>query len=179
MHAAVSQAVGADVTPDTPAGELQRLCRERGIRYAASMTAGDLVTELYEELVEGSTGAPTFYTDFPVETSPLTRRHRGDPRLAERWDLVAFGMELGTAYTELTDPIDQRQRLTEQSLRAAAGDPEAMEVDEEFLSALEFGMPPTGGLGLGIDRIAMFLLGASIRETLAFPFVRPEARPAN
>ena len=87
-------------------------------------------------------------------------------------------MELGTAYTELTDPIDQRQRLTEQSLRAAAGDPEAMEVDEEFLSALEFGMPPTGGLGLGIDRIAMFLLGASIRETLAFPFVRPEARPA-
>ena len=179
VHAAVSQAVDADVTPDTPADELQRLCRERGIRYAASMTAGDLVTELYEELVEGSTGAPTFYTDFPVETSPLTRRHRGDPRLAERWDLVAFGMELGTAYTELTDPIDQRQRLTEQSLRAAAGDPEAMEVDEEFLSALEFGMPPTGGLGLGIDRIAMFLLGASIRETLAFPFVRPEARPAN
>jgi len=142
---------------------------------AAYLTAA----ALYEELVEGSTGAPTFYTDFPVETSPLTRRHRGDPRLAERWDLVAFGMELGTAYTELTDPIDQRQRLTEQSLRAAAGDPEAMEVDEEFLSALEFGMPPTGGLGLGIDRIAMFLLGASIRETLAFPFVRPEARPAN
>ena len=140
------------------------------------MGAGDLVTELYEELVEGNTGAPTFYTDFPVETSPLTRRHRKDPRLAERWDLVAFGMELGTAYTELTDPIDQRQRLTEQSLRAAAGDPEAMEVDEEFLSALEFGMPPTGGLGLGIDRIAMFLLGASIRETLAFPFVRPDTR---
>ena len=178
VHAAVSRAVGADVTPDTPADELQRMCRERGIRYAASMTAGDLVSELYEELVEGSTTAPTFYTDFPVETSPLTRRHRDDPRLAERWDLVAFGMELGTAYTELTDPVDQRQRLTEQSLRAAAGDPEAMEVDEEFLSALEFGMPPTGGLGLGIDRIAMFLLGASIRETLAFPFVRPEARPA-
>ena len=176
VHEAVSRAVGADVTPDTPLDELQLLCRTHGIHYGASMGAGDLVTELYEELVEGNTGAPTFYTDFPVETSPLTRRHRKDPRLAERWDLVAFGMELGTAYTELTDPIDQRQRLTEQSLRAAAGDPEAMEVDEEFLSALEFGMPPTGGLGLGIDRIAMFLLGASIRETLAFPFVRPDTR---
>ena len=175
VHEAVSQAIGVEITPDTPLAQLQDLCREHAVHYTMSMTSGDLVTELYDDFVEPHTTEPTFYTDFPVETSPLTRRNRRNPLLAERWDLVAFGMELGTAYTELTDPVDQRQRLTEQSLRAAAGDPEAMEVDEEFLSALEFGMPPTGGLGLGIDRIAMFLLGAPIRETLAFPFVRPSA----
>ena len=98
------------------------------------------------------------------------------PGLAERWDLVAFGMELGTAYTELTDPLDQRDRLTRQSLLAAAGDAEAMEVDEEFLSALEFGMRPTGGLGIGIDRLTMFLVDGTIRDTLAFPFVKPAAQ---
>ena len=113
-----------------------------------------------------------------METSPLTRGHRNDPRLAERWDLVAFGTELGTAYSELVDPVDQRNRLTEQSLRAADGDPEAMQVDEAFLTALEYAMPPTGGLGLGVDRLVMMLLGASIRLTLAFPFVRPGGRCA-
>jgi lysyl-tRNA synthetase class 2 len=139
-------------------------------------THGALVTELYDRFVEGQTVEPTFYLDFPVETSPLTRAHRHDPRLAERWDLVAFGAELGTAYSELVDPVEQRRRLTEQSVLAAAGDPEAMELDEEFLDALEFAMPPTGGVGIGVDRVVMTLVGGSIRDTLAFPFVRPARR---
>jgi lysyl-tRNA synthetase class 2 len=112
--------------------------------------------------------------------SPLTRAHRKDPRLAERWDLVAFGTELGTAYTELIDPVEQRRRLTAQSLLAAGGDPDAMELDEDFLQALEYAMPPTGGLGLGVDRLVMLLTGRSIRETLPFPLVRPSgAGPAS
>lgn len=172
VHEAVSRATGATVTPDTPAAELVQLCRAHDISVSSSATAGALVTELYEELVEPATVEPTFYTDFPVETSPLTRPHREDPRLAERWDLVARGMELGTAYSELTDAMDQRRRFLAQSLLQAAGDTEAMEVDHDFLDALAFGMPPTGGLGLGVDRLVMFLLDASIRETLAFPFVR-------
>lgn len=173
VHEAVSQATGAEVSPLTGAEELRELCRSHGISTTGQATAGALVTELYETLVEPATVQPTFYTDFPVETSPLTRPHRNNPRLAERWDLVARGMELGTAYTELSDAIDQRRRFLAQSLLQAAGDTEAMEVDEDFLEALAFGMPPTGGLGLGVDRLVMFLLGASIRETLAFPFVRP------
>jgi lysyl-tRNA synthetase, class II len=132
-----------------------------------------VLLELYERLVEAATGAPTFYTDFPTEVSPLTREHRCDPRLAERWDLVAFGTELGTAYTELVDPVEQRRRLTAQSLLAAGGDPEAMELDEGFLQALEYAMPPTGGLGLGVDRLMILLTGRTIRETLPFPLVRP------
>jgi lysyl-tRNA synthetase class 2 len=118
---------------------------------------------------------PTFYRDFPVEVSPLTRQHRDDPRLAEKWDLVAFGAELGTGYSELVDPVVQRERLTAQSLLAAGGDPEAMQLDEDFLSALEYAMPPTGGMGMGIDRLMIMLTGESIRETTLFPFVRPGA----
>ena len=141
---------------------------------------GQVLLELYERLVEAATVAPTFYADFPTEVSPLTRAHRKDPRLAERWDLVAFGTELGTAYTELIDPVEQRRRLTEQSLRAAGGDPEAMELDEDFLQALEYAMPPTGGVGLGVDRLVMLLTGRTIRETLPFPLVRPSgAGPAS
>ncbi len=116
---------------------------------------------------------PTFYKNFPTEVSPLTRQHRVDPRMAERWDVVAFGAELGTAYSELVDPVEQRRRLTAQSLLAAGGDPEAMELDEEFLSALEYAMPPTGGLGMGVDRLVMTLTGRNIRETILFPLVKP------
>ena len=130
--------------------------------------------ELYEHLVEHQTVRPTFYTDFPAEVSPLTRPHRHDPRLAERWDLVCFGAEIGTAYSELVDPVEQRKRLTEQSLLAAGGDAEAMELDEDFLRALEHGMPPSGGLGVGIDRMLMMLTGKGIRDTVLFPLVRPE-----
>ena len=146
----------------------------RGYACTPRSTAGAMIMELYDELVEGQTVAPTFYTDFPLESSPLTRVHRDDPRLSERWDLVAFGAEIGTAYSELIDPIDQRERLTTQSMLAAAGDPEAMQIDESFLTALEYAMPPTGGLGLGVDRLVMMLTGTNIRSTLAFPFVRLE-----
>jgi lysyl-tRNA synthetase class 2 len=106
--------------------------------------------------------------------SPLTRAHREDPRLAERWDLVAFGTELGTGYSELVDPVEERRRLTAQSLLAAGGDPEAMQLDEDFLQALEYGMPPTGGVGVGIDRVLIMLTGETIRETTLFPLVRPQ-----
>uniref|UniRef100_UPI0037C0A85C bifunctional lysylphosphatidylglycerol synthetase/lysine--tRNA ligase LysX n=1 Tax=Jatrophihabitans lederbergiae TaxID=3075547 RepID=UPI0037C0A85C len=176
VHEAVSQACGTPVSIDTGFEELSALCRTHGVSRPAEATQGLLVTALYEALVEKQTTEPTFYLDFPIETSPLTRAHRSDPRLSERWDLVAFGAEIGTAYSELIDPVDQRQRLTDQSLRAADGDPEAMQVDEAFLSALEYAMPPTGGLGIGVDRLVMMLAGASIRQTLAFPFVRPGAR---
>jgi lysyl-tRNA synthetase class 2 len=135
---------------------------------------GQIVLEMYERLVEKQTAGPTFYRDFPVEVSPLTRAHRDDPRLAERWDLVAFGSELGTGYSELNDPVEERARLTAQSLLAARGDPEAMQLDEDFLRALEYGMPPTGGMGVGIDRILIMLTGETIRETILFPMVRPE-----
>jgi lysyl-tRNA synthetase class 2 len=168
--------VGMKITADTTLDELAGLCRSCGVDRPAGATPGMIVTGLYEALVEKQTVEPTFYLDFPTETSPLTREHRHDPRLAERWDLVAFGAEIGTAYSELIDPVDQRHRLTEQSIQAAAGDPEAMQVDEGFLSALEYAMPPTGGLGIGVDRLVMMLTGASIRQTLAFPFVRPGGR---
>jgi lysyl-tRNA synthetase class 2 len=175
VHDAVSAALDAHVDADTTMAELTAICAGTGIPLHGG-TVGQAVVDLYERLVEQTTVQPTFYLDFPAETSPLTRRSRRDARLAERWDLVAFGMEIGTAYSELIDPVEQRQRLTEQSIAAADGDPEAMEVDEAFLEALEFAMPPTGGLGLGVDRLVMMLTGASIRQTLAFPFVRPGAR---
>ncbi|MCW2892865.1 MAG: hypothetical protein JWO75_2354, partial [Actinomycetia bacterium] len=137
-----------------------------------SWNRGQVILEMYERLVEKQTVEPTFYRDFPVEVSPLTRQHRSDPRLAERWDLVTFGTELGTGYSELVDPVVQRERLTAQSLLAAGGDPEAMELDEDFLVALEHAMPPTGGMGMGMDRLMIMLTGENIRETILFPFVR-------
>ena len=176
VHEAVSAACGTTIDPGTPAEKLQRIAGDHLVPAHEGMSAGEIVMDLYDHLVEATTYLPTFYVDFPVETSPLTRTHRSDPRLSERWDLVAFGMEIGTAYSELIDPVDQRARLTEQSLRAAAGDEEAMEIDEDFLAALELGMPPTGGLGLGVDRIVMMLTGRPIRSVLTFPFVRPLAR---
>ncbi len=179
VHDAVSRACGSTVTPDTPLAELIALCRASAVPVGKEPTPGGLVVKLYEQLVEATTVEPTFYLDFPVEAAPLTRRHRTDPRLAERWDLVAYGQEIGTAYSELTDPIDQRRRLVEQSLRRAAGDLEAMQVDEDFLDTLGYAMPPTGGLGIGVDRLLMMLTGVPIRETLAFPFAgRGELRDA-
>jgi lysyl-tRNA synthetase class 2 len=173
VHDAVSKALGEPVTPTTELDKVRDLAAKAGVAWREEWSAGEVVSELYDRLVEGQTFEPTFYIDFPVETSPLTRRHRSIPGLAERWDLVAFGAELGTAYSELTDPLDERRRLTAQSLLAAAGDPEAMEIDEDFLAALDFGLVPTGGLGLGVDRIVMTLTGTTIRETLTFPFIKP------
>ena len=175
VHDAISAALGEQVTPDTPESDLQALCSKADVPLQQGWSRGQVILEMYERLVEKKTVEPTFYRDFPVEVSPLTRQHRSDPRLAERWDLVVFGAELGTGYSELVDPVIQRERLTAQSLLAAGGDPEAMRVDEDFLRALEYAMPPTGGMGMGIDRLMIMLTGESIRETTLFPFVRPGA----
>ncbi|MBN0042887.1 bifunctional lysylphosphatidylglycerol synthetase/lysine--tRNA ligase LysX [Streptomyces actuosus] len=172
VYGALSEALGEEIDAGTELLRLHLLCDRASVPYTADDGRGDVVLEMYERLVEEKTLLPTFYKDFPTDVSPLTRQHRRDPRLAERWDLVAFGTELGTAYSELTDPVEQRRRLTAQSLLAAGGDPEAMELDEDFLDALEYAMPPTGGLGVGVDRLVMFLTGLTIRETLPFPLVR-------
>ncbi len=173
VHDAVSEALGEHVDPETDLPTLRRLCDAAKVPYLRHWDAGAVVLELYERLVEEHTEAPTFYTDFPTSVSPLTRPHRSKPGVAERWDLVAWGVELGTAYSELTDPVEQRRRLQEQSLLAAGGDPEAMELDEDFLQAMEYAMPPTGGLGMGVDRVVMLITGHSIRETLPFPLAKP------
>ena len=173
VHDAVSEALGEHIGPDTDLPTLRRLCDKATIPYLTHWDTGAVVLEMYEHLVEDRTEAPTFYTDFPTSVSPLTRPHRSIAGVAERWDLVAWGVELGTAYSELTDPVEQRRRLQEQSLLAAGGDPEAMELDEDFLQAMEYAMPPTGGLGMGVDRVVMMITGRSIRETLPFPLAKP------
>jgi lysyl-tRNA synthetase, class II len=173
VHDAVSEALGEQVDVDTDLAALRTLCDAAHIPYQTHWDAGAVVLEMYEHLVEDRTELPTFYTDFPTSVSPLTRPHRSKPGVAERWDLVAWGVELGTAYSELTDPVEQRRRLQEQSLLAAGGDPEAMELDEDFLQAMEYAMPPTGGLGMGVDRVVMLITGRSIRETLPFPLAKP------
>jgi lysyl-tRNA synthetase, class II len=174
VHGSVAAALGEEVTPDTSEARLRDLAKAADIHVEPGWNRGQVLLELYEHLVEARTVGPTFYCDFPVEVAPLTRAHRDDPRLAEKWDLVAFGTELGTGYSELTDPVEERARLTAQSLLAAGGDPEAMHVDEDFLRALEYGMPPTGGIGVGTDRILIMFTGATFRETIQFPLVRPE-----
>jgi lysyl-tRNA synthetase class 2 len=173
VHGAVSEALGEEIDPETSLARLRTLCDGARIPYLTHWDAGAVVLELYERLVEDSTEHPTFYKDFPTSVSPLTWPHRSIPGVAERWDLVAWGVELGTAYSELTDPVEQRRRLHEQSLLAAGGDPEAMELDEDFLQAMEYAMPPTGGLGVGVDRVVMLITGRSIRETLPFPLAKP------
>jgi lysyl-tRNA synthetase class 2 len=174
VHDAIGEALGEQVTPDTSEERLRALCAQAGVPAEPGWNRGQVVLEMYERLVERQTVEPTFYRDFPVEVAPLTRAHRDDPRLAERWDLVAFGTELGTGYSELADPVEERERLTAQSLLAAKGDPEAMQLDEDFLEALEYGMPPTGGMGMGIDRMLIMFTGETIRDTILFPMVRPE-----
>ena len=173
VNEGISEALGEDVTADTEVGALKKLCDKAGVPYAPEWGRGQVLLEMYEHLCEDKTVLPTFYRDFPTDVSPLTRQHRTDPRLAERWDLVGWGAEIGTGYSELVDPTEQRARFTAQSLLAAGGDVEAMSLDEDFLRALEYAMPPTGGIGAGIDRILMALTGSNIRETILFPFVKP------
>ena len=173
LHELVSAAVGAPVDAGTPLAAVVALAATHEVALQDGWDAGEVVLELYEKLVEHTLLAPTFVRDYPVSARPLARNHRDDPRLAEAWDLVVAGTELATGYSELVDPVEQRRRLTEQSLKAAAGDPEAMQLDEDFLRALEHAMPPTGGQGMGIDRLVMLLTGQPIRETIAFPVVRP------
>ena len=174
VHDAVAEATGKDVTPDTPADDLETIAAAYEVHLQPNWSAGEIVLELFEKLVEHTLIAPTFVRDYPADVRPLARPHRDDPRLAEAWDLIINGVELAPAYSELVDPVEQRRRLTEQSMRAAGGDAEAMQLDEDFLRALEYGAPPMGGMGLGVDRLVMLLTGANIREAITFPLVRPE-----
>ena len=173
VHDAVADAVGAVVTPDTDESDLRVHAAANGVALKAEWGAPDIVVELFEKLVEHTLIQPTFVADYPRAVKPLARTHRNDPRLAEAWDLIIGGVEIAPAYSELVDPVEQRRLLVEQSLAAAAGDAEAMQLDEDFLQALEYGMPPTGGLGLGVDRLVSLLTGKGIRETILFPLLKP------
>ena len=175
MHGAVSEAVDSLVSTSTPAAELRALAAARGVALKPGWGAGEIVVELFEQLVEDDLIEPTYVRDFPIDVRPLARVHRDDPGLTEAWDLYIGGKEVGVAYSELNDPVEQRRRLVAQALLGAGGDVEAMDLDEDFLRALETGMPPTGGMGMGIDRLVMTLTGLrSIREVVLFPLVRPE-----
>lgn len=173
IHRLVAEAVGQDVTPHTDASALRAIAAERDVELHDEWDAGEIVLELFEKLVEHTLIQPTFVCDYPESARPLAKPHRTEPGLVEAFDLVINGVELGVAYSELNDPVIQRERLTQQSLMAAAGDPEAMELDEEFLQAMEFGMPPMGGMGMGVDRLVMLLMGTGIRESILFPLMRP------
>jgi lysyl-tRNA synthetase class 2 len=170
----VSEAVGTAVDAGTPAEALVALADKHEVALQDGWSAGEIALELFEKLAEHTLVQPTFVRDYPVDARPLARDHRADPRLAEAWDLVVGGVELATGYSELVDPVEQRRRLIEQSLKAAGGDPEAMQLDEDFLRALEHGAPPMGGQGMGLDRLVMLLTGEPIRETILFPLVRPQ-----
>ncbi|HEX7187870.1 MAG TPA: bifunctional lysylphosphatidylglycerol synthetase/lysine--tRNA ligase LysX [Actinomycetes bacterium] len=172
---AVSAAVGEEVDVETSAETLRKLADRHDVSLHPSWGAPEIVVELYEQLVEHTLVQPTFITDYPAAVKPLAKPHRSKPGLVEAWDLIVNGVELAPAYSELNDPVEQRRRLVEQSLKAADGDPDAMALDEDFLRAMEFGMPPQGGMGLGIDRLIMLLTGKSIRETIAFPVLKPES----
>lgn len=174
IHEAVSNAVGDEITIDTPEARLRELADKHDVALQPSWGHGEIVLELFEKLVEHTLMSPTFVCDYPESVRPLARPHRDDSRLVEAWDLIIGGVELAPAYSELVDPVIQRERLMAQSLLAAAGDPEAMRLDEDFLRALEYGMPPTGGVGVGVDRLVMLLTGTGIRETILFPLVKPE-----
>ena len=174
VYDGVSGAVGETVTPDTDVETLRAVMKRHELAFEPGWGAEKLVLELLSELVEPNLLQPTFVHDYPPSAQPLARPHREDPRLIEAWDLIVAGVERGTAFSELVDPVVQREVLTEQSRQAAAGDVEAMQLDEDFLRALEYGAPPMGGLGLGIDRLIMLFTGAGIRETILFPHVKAE-----
>ncbi len=178
MTSVVSDVLGREITLDTPVEELRAACAEHGIETKPEWGAGKLVAELYDELGEGSIVNPTFVTDYPVEVSPLAKRHEDDPRLTHRFELVIAGHEYANAFSELNDPVDQAERFRAQVEEKFAGDEEAMEYDEDYVRALEYGMPPAGGIGIGIDRVVMLLTNqASIRDVLLFPHMKPERRP--
>lgn len=175
VYPGLSAAVGQEVTPDTPVEELRAVADRHEVSLDPSWGAEKVVLELFSEIVEPTLIQPTFVHDYPPSAQPLARPHREDPRLIEAWDLIIGGMERGTAFSELIDPVIQRERLTEQSRQAAAGDDEAMQLDEDFLRALEYGAPPMGGIGLGLDRLVMLFTSAGIRESILFPVLKPEA----
>jgi lysyl-tRNA synthetase class 2 len=169
----LSQALGCEVDVTTDIAVLRKACDDHGLAWQPDTVQGKLAMELFEHLVEPTLVQPTFVCDYPAIAQPLARPHRSVPGLIEAWDLIIGGVERGTGFSELIDPVIQREVLTAQSLKAAAGDEEAMELDEDFLAALEQGCPPMGGLGLGLDRLVMLFTNAGIRETILFPLLRP------
>lgn len=171
MFESLSEAAGIEITPETDIAVLKKLADKEGLEIDHPQH-GKYVEELWEHFVKGDLQKPTFVMDFPVDTSPLVRNHRTKPGVVEKWDLYIRGYEQATGYSELVDPVIQRERFVAQVKLSAAGDPEAMKLDEDFLKALEFGMPPTGGMGMGIDRLLMSLTGLGIRETIMFPLVK-------
>jgi len=175
VYDAVSEAVGETVTIETPKETLLGYAEKHGVEVEPALEKDKVFLELLGELVEPGLLQPTFLCDYPAIAQPLARPHRSKQGLIEAWDLIIAGVERGTGFSELVDPVVQREVLTAQSLRAAGGDPEAMQLDEDFLRALEYGAPPMGGLGLGIDRLIMLFTGANIRETILFPHLKPEA----
>jgi lysyl-tRNA synthetase class 2 len=173
LYESLSAAVGESITPETSREHLVRLCEEREIGFHPTAVPGKLAEELFEFHVVSTLVDPVFVMDYPVDTSPLVRGHRTKSGVVEKWDLYINGMESGTGYSELVDPVIQRERLIEQASLADRGDVEAMHLDEDFLRAMEHGMPPMGGVGVGIDRMLMALTGLGIRETILFPLVKP------
>jgi lysyl-tRNA synthetase class 2 len=174
MYESLSAVIGEAISPQTPRSRLVELCERDGIEVSPLAVPGKLAEELFEHHVVETFTGPTFVMDYPVDTSPLVRGHRTKPGVVEKWDLYINGMESGTGYSELVDPVIQRERLVEQASLADRGDDEAMHLDEDFLRAMEHGMPPMGGVGLGIDRMLMALTGMGVRETILFPMVKPE-----
>ena len=174
MYPSLSEALGEEITPETSLEYLLAVAGRLGVEIPSDRGYGHgkLIEELWEHTVGDALWAPTFVKDFPVETTPLTREHRSIAGVTEKWDLYIRGFELATGYSELVDPIIQRERFEAQARAAAAGDDEAMALDEDFLAAMEYAMPPTTGTGMGIDRLLMALTGLSIRETVLFPIVR-------
>jgi lysyl-tRNA synthetase class 2 len=172
MYGSLSEAAGREITPQTSVEELAALGAANGVEAPPHATHGKWVEELWEHFVKGGLTRPTFVMDFPVDTSPLVRDHRSIAGVVEKWDLYVRGFELATGYSELVDPVIQRERFEEQAKLAARGDDEAMRIDQDFLRALEHGMPPSGGMGMGIDRLMMAITGLGIRETILFPLVK-------
>lgn len=175
VYGSLSESLGEEITPETTPQRLREIARSLGLDLEHPKYGhGKLVEELFENRVSDHLHAPTFVRDFPVETSPLVRDHRTTPGVVEKWDLYVRGFELATGYSELVDPVIQRERFQQQAQLAAQGDDEAMRLDEDFLEAMEFALPPTGGMGMGMDRLLMALTGLGIRETILFPLVKPE-----
>jgi len=175
MVDAVSDKVGRTVHPGQPVAELRALADEHGVRWEERWGGGKLVEELFEALCEADIVRPTFVTGHPTEISPLARADRNDPWLTERFEIFVDSRELGNGYSELNDPVEQRLRFEDEQLAKDAGDAERGSIDEDYLRALEYGMPPTGGLGIGMDRVAMLIAGVdSIKEVILFPTLRPE-----
>jgi lysyl-tRNA synthetase class 2 len=174
VYPGLSEAVGEEITPETHGSTLRAIAEKHGVKVEPQWDTEKIVIELFGEIVEPTLLQPTFVYDYPPAAQPLARAHRSKPGLIEAWDLIIGGMERGTAFSELIDPVVQRERLTEQSRKAASGDHEAMQLDEDFLRALEYGAPPMGGIGLGIDRLVMLFTQTGIRETILFPLLKPE-----